>query len=216
MNQWFNIDRGDLGENAVRLYEAAHEHCHPNFPCVDVGVRHGVSSRIFLMATHGKVLGIDTDAGAVSPDLLAHPRYEFSHSDSVTALFRMTRTISAAMVDTLHIKEQVMAETYYLWPLLRVGGFIAYHDTAWPEGRKDHYLGQDWDRPEDGIKEMFGDLPGCVVNHFPESWGMSFVYKPSDCKLPSSIDWPQVFNCRNRLLATLPDQIRNQAIEITL
>ncbi len=79
--------------------------------------------------------------------------------------------------DTLHIKEQVMAELFCYWPKIRVGGWAVFHDTEWGD-KHDHYLGVDWGQPIEGIDAYFGkDCEHVTRVHYPESHGMTFIQK---------------------------------------
>lgn len=207
------MNTGDLGINGERLAQRLAALGNGCVFC-DVGVRAGVSSEIMLFyaeARNNHVIGIDVNE--CPPQLVGHPRYEFIQSDSVTALEEMADSdvppFSAVLLDSLHIAEQVMCETYFIWPHLRVGGFVAYHDTAWPAGKHDHYLGRDWDRVEVGIKRMFTGN-GVRIEAFPESWGMTFVTKLAPCELGG--DWLAVFAARNELLALVPAGVPKREI----
>lgn len=212
------MNAGDLGINAHRLaqrLDALGSVCL----FVDVGVRAGVSSDIMLRGWRERgnnVIGIDTNV--CPPHLVHHDAYQFFQSDSVTQLAEIAswaaphEKIDAGMCDTLHIAEQVMCETFYLWPVLRVGGFLAFHDTAWPDFKKDHYLGRDWDRPEVGVARLFANRPEVKIEQFDESWGMMFVHKLAEFDLRPHVDWRPVFEARNQLLALVPDGVTKREL----
>jgi cephalosporin hydroxylase len=218
------MNTGDLGVNGLRLHQRIRNLRFPSLTCIEVGVRDGVGSVLMLDATAGKassyVIGID--ASPCPPMLVRHPRYSFVQSDSCTELERLYVATPgfkchAALCDSLHIAEQVMCETYFLFDMLRIGGFIAYHDTHWPEGKKDHYIGRNWDTPDVGIVKMFAEAEkaGLVdIEHFTESWGMTFVWKEADFDLHAALDWKPVFAGRNELLAILPESVAKREIMV--
>jgi hypothetical protein len=83
--------------------------------------------------------------------------------------------------DTLHIKEQVMAELFHFWPKIRVGGWAVFHDSEWPADKRDYYLGTEWGQVIEGIDTFFA-VEGEHIkrSHHPDSWGMTFVQKLDD------------------------------------
>ena len=84
-----------------------------------------------------------------------HSNYTKILGDSVTVGKYWDKKISGLFVDTFHIKEQVLCELYFWYPHVEEGGFIAFHDTNWPEGKHDVYDGIVWDRVEEGVKSFF-------------------------------------------------------------
>jgi len=169
----------DLGPNKKRLMEVAST-AKPDDVLVDLGVRHGASSAAMLYATLDQgctVIGVDPCEQQFGP----RERYEYLRMDSITAAERITAPLFLVFFDTLHIKQQVMAELFHYWPKIRVGGWAIFHDSEWGE-KRDHYLGQDWPPVMDGIKAFFGQpFPNCIhFEHHPESWGMTFIQKLDD------------------------------------
>lgn len=216
------MNLGDLGINGERFAQRL-AGLGNGCTFIDVGVREGVSSEIMLIDAIKRgndVIGID--ASECPPTLRKRDCYGFLQGDSVSELVDLATwlegaDVSAAMVDTLHIAEQVMCETYYLWPMLKHGGFIAYHDTSWPVWKKDHYLGRDWDTPDVGVMKMFAEAweAGSVeIEQFHESWGMMFVWKRTDFDLHAALDWKPVFAARNELLKILPEGVRKREIVV--
>lgn len=167
----------DLGPNKQRLFDVAAQ-ARPGDVLVDLGVRTGNSSFAMLEATidqRCQVIGVDpAPCPFICPD-----RYEYLQMDSVSAASSpaMPEEIYLCFFDTLHIKEQVMAELYHYWPKVRVGGWAVFHDTEWPEWKHDEYLGVTWEQAVEGVKAFFGFMP---FLHYPESWGMTFVQKIDD------------------------------------
>lgn len=175
----------DLGPNKAHLYAVASE-AKEGDVLVDLGVRFGVSSGVMMDATEdagARVVGVDVGA---SPFGINY-RYTFLQCDSISASQLIPPPIFLCFIDTIHVKEQVLAELHHYWPKIRVGGYAVFHDTEWG-GRKDHYMGKDWEPPVEAVKAFFGlgDLKtaGRTTNfeyrHCPESWGMTFVQKLAD------------------------------------
>lgn len=201
------LDRGDLGPNGDRLADIVYMLGKGrNF--LDLGVRAGVSSDILLTDAEirgNRVTGIDVNV--CPPRLANHPRYTFFQADSVTHLSQLCWPISLCFFDTLHIAEQVLAELYFAWPLIEVGGWAVFHDTAWPVGKHDTYFGVTWDRVEVAIEKFFGPhvSEACTIRSYPESWGMTFVQKLSDRDLRAGLPWKRIFEARNQLLELAKD-----------
>lgn len=161
----------DLGENKDRLRALCLE-AKPGDVLVDLGVRTGTSSCI-LLESGQRVIGVDPAHCTID-----HPNYTFLQTDSVTAAAMIPAPIFLCFVDTLHIKEQVMAEMFHYWPKIRVGGYAVFHDTEWPEGKHDEYLGKQWGQAVEGVAAYFGiAIEHVDIEHHPESWGMTVVKK---------------------------------------
>ncbi len=172
----------DLGENKAHLF-CTSARAVPGDMLIDLGVREGASSFTMLAATAGqqcRVVGVDP-----SPCPFPIPeRYQYLQIDSVRAapLFS-SEPIFLVFIDTLHIKEQVMAELFHYWPMIRVGGYAVCHDTDWPPEKHDEYLGKTWDQAVEGVNAFF---PPFIANEdyirvdYKDSWGMTFVKKLRD------------------------------------
>jgi predicted O-methyltransferase YrrM len=190
----------DLGSNAHILYEKLKEYKNSKF--VDLGVRYGISSSIMLEDSNdgdNYVYGVDIVKN-VQMHVLNHPRYNFLHTDSVTAGKEWNGDkINVLFVDTLHIKEQVLKELYHWMPYVNDGGLVVFHDTNWPGDKRDYYKDQYWDRPEEAVKLFFNvatlDEKNEFVQleHYPDSWGMTFVkiIKNHD-SFGCNVDWEEV------------------------
>lgn len=168
----------DLGPNKQRLFSIA-EMALGGETLVDLGVRSGNSSFTMLDATKPQgsfVFGVDpAPCPFICPD-----RYEYFQTDSITAASIIPKEIYLCFFDTLHIKEQVMAELHYYWPKIRVGGWAVFHDTVWPEWKHDEYLGTVWGQAVEGVNAFFKDAHGHIDREdFPESYGMTFIRKKS-------------------------------------
>lgn len=171
----------DLGPNKARLIEVAST-ANPVEVLVDLGVRDGASSFAMLNGAQGcHVIGVDP---SVCPFELPE-RYTYMRTDSVSAAKDIPSPLFAVFFDTLHIKEQVMAELFHYWPKIRVGGWAVFHDTEWGD-KRDHYLNRDWEPPMAGVQAFFAGPrfafnvqtnPYVAYEHRPVSWGMTFVQK---------------------------------------
>lgn len=169
----------DLGNNKKRLIEVAGT-AQPGDVLVDLGVRYGASSAAMLYATVDqgcKVIGVDPDRQMFGQ---GNERYTYLNTDSVSAAPQIPALLFAVFFDTLHIKQQVMAELHHYWPKIRVGGWAVFHDTEWGD-RRDHYLGQDWPPVMHGIDAFFLIANRHIhFEHYPESYGMTFIQKLDD------------------------------------
>lgn len=208
------MDLGDLGINGERLLQRIRDLRFPSLTLVDVGVRLGTSSTIMLEASLGRpsrVIGID--ASEIPAHLKANPRYQAIEStDSVTALSEMREPVHCCWIDTLHCAHQAAAEAYYLWPLMPVGSLLCLHDTAWGEGKRDHYCDRDWPTVDKAVDWIFEARHYCEVRHHVESWGTTFVTKTKEAALESRVPWSEIFAGRNQLLAILPEGVRRREI----
>ncbi len=161
----------------------------PGDVLVDLGVRFGASSAAMLYATLDqkcRVIGVDPSPQQFGP----RERYAYLQTDSISAVAGMPDDLFLVFFDTLHIKEQVMAELFYYWPKIRVGGWAIFHDTNWPEDKHDTYLDTVWEQPMAGIIAFFGETArtrGVNIRtkdfsfeHHLESWGMTFIQKLTD------------------------------------
>ncbi len=178
----------DLGPNKAHLFCTAAT-ARPGDTLVDLGVREGASSFTMLEATAGqrcRVIGVDP-----SPCPFALPdRYDYLQTDSIAAADSIPNDLFLCFFDTLHIKEQVMAELHHYWPKIRVGGWAVFHDTEWPADKHDHYIGRDWGQAIVGVNSFFGECTNAMGDdtrngfirweHHPESYGMTFVNKLTD------------------------------------
>ena len=199
----------DIGINANYLYEIVSNYKNTIF--VDLGVRTGISSEIMLMNSeinNNKVFGVDVDYSMVNSKVSFHTNYTKILGDSSTVGKYWDKKISGLFVDTFHIKEQVLTELYFWYPHIEEGGFVAFHDTNWPENKNDIYGGVTWSRVEDGIKEFFGTTTlnyedeFIKMSNYPESWGMTIVHiKKKKNYIFEYKDWVEVFKKRNYLIS---------------
>jgi cephalosporin hydroxylase len=204
MNYLNLLTNSDLGSNGNILYNKIKKFTNTNF--VDLGVRYGVSSSILLedsIINNNTVYGVDI-CNNVNSGVLHHPKYNFIHTDSITAANNWNKEpISVLFVDTLHIKEQVLCELYHWFPYVIEGGLIIFHDTNWPADKYDFYKNKFWDRPEEAVKSFFNISDLNVKNdlfhveHYPDSWGMTFVEVHKKAVYNEQIDWNTVLKFCN-------------------
>jgi len=214
----------DIGINADPLYSVLSKYKDTTF--VDLGVRSGVSSEIMLIGSHtnnNKVFGVDVDWSMLNQSVGSHSNYTKILGDSSTVGKYWDVKISGLFVDTFHIKEQVLSELYFWYPHVEEGGFIAFHDTNWPEGKHDVYDGITWDRVEEGVKSFFNvdslnyeDEYIKMSNH-PESWGMTIVeIKKKKDYVSEFPNWTEVFEKRNHLISLFWNEENKSDVKIDL
>lgn len=217
------LENTDLGNNVYKLYEKASQINNGIF--VDLGVRTGVSSEIFLLTSpqNNKTLGVDVDWSLINPEVISNPNYKQYIGDSVTVGKNLDIDINGLFIDTFHIKEQVMCELYYWYEKIVKGGFIAFHDSNWPKGKRDEYGGIMWGRVEEGIKDFFkihnlNYEDGFIKSeHYPESWGMTIItIKEKKDYISLSQNWGEIFNKRNHLISLFWNEKNKGKVNIDL
>lgn len=214
----------DLGNNVYKLFEKSSLVKDGIF--VDLGVRNGTSSEIMLLNSeenNNKIYGIDVTFDHLNEKIKNNLNYYPILGDSVTIGKYWESKINGLFVDTFHIKEQVMMELHYWYPHVIEGGFIAFHDTNWPEDKNDYYGGITWDRVEDGIKEFFNIKD---LNHedkyiksknYPESWGMTIItIKKKKNYIEQYKMWGNVISKRNHLISLFWNEHNKGEVKIDL
>lgn len=222
-----NLDKfysTDLGINVDPLYTVVSKYKNTTF--VDLGVRTGVSSEIMLLdsqTNNNKVFGVDVDFNWLNPYVIYHPNYTKILGDSSTVGKYWDKKISGLFVDTFHIKEQVLSELYFWYPNIEEGGFIAFHDTNWPDGKYDEYGDIKWDRVEEGVKSFFNvdslsyEDEFIIMNNYPESWGMTIVeIKKKKDYISEFNNWDEIFNKRNHLISFFWNEENKSDVKIDL
>ena len=214
----------DLGINKNVLYDITSKYTESIF--VDLGVREGLSSKIMLsdsVKNNNKVFGVDVDWSMLNQSVGSHPNYTKILGDSSTVGKYWDTKISGLFVDTFHIKEQVLSELYFWYPHVEEGGFIAFHDTNWPEGKHDVYDGITWDRVEEGVKSFFNvdslnyeDEYIKMSNH-PESWGLTIVeIKKKKDYVSEFSNWKEIIDRRNHLISLFWNEGNKSDVKIDL
>jgi hypothetical protein len=202
----------DLGVNGLRLFSLI-EPCD-NLICVDLGVRHGVSSAILSYRAEEKnthIFGCDITFNVLDEWYDRTSNYHKIAADSVT-LGKMwgEGLVDLVFVDTLHVREQVLAELYFWTDYIKPNGFFVFHDTEWEDGICEIYDGRETKTVNHAVMDFFGlkELDGeyeddhIAVRHFKESYGMTFVQIKDVSYIPEykkNIDWEEVFEMRNFL-----------------
>ena len=214
----------DIGNNAINLYNIASNYKNTIF--VDLGVRIGVSSEIMLLDSdinNNKVFGVDVDWSLLDPLVNSHVNYTKISGDSSTVGKYWDKKISGLFVDTFHIKEQVLSELYFWYPHIEEGGFIAFHDTNWPEDKNDFYGNIKWDRPEEGVKSFFNvdslnyEDEYIKISNYPESWGMTIVeIKKKKDYISEYNNWEEILNRRNYLIGLFWNENNISDVKIDL
>lgn len=167
----------DLGSNKAHLFCSA-SRAEPGDVLVELGVRDGAGSFTMLEATAGqqcRVIGVDPSVCPFEPP----QRYEYLQTDSVTAAAQIGSPLFMVFFDTLHVREQVMAELYHYWPKIRAGGYAVFHDTEWGT-KHDVYLGKEWGQPVEAVDAFFPplvDTENYMRIDYKGSHGMTFVKK---------------------------------------
>jgi hypothetical protein len=214
----------DIGINADQLHNIVSKHKNSIF--VDLGVRSGVSSEIMLINSNennNKVFGVDVDWSLLNPSVRDHENYTILLGDSSTVGKYWDKKIKGLFVDTFHIKEQVLTELYFWYSHVEEGGFIAFHDTNWPEGKHDVYNGITWDRVEEGVKSFFNvqslnyEDEYIKMSNYPESWGMTIVeIKKKKDYISLYPHWKEVINKRNNLIGIFWNEGNKSDVKIDL
>jgi len=182
---------------------------------VDLGVLVGDSSEIMLFNAdirNNKVFGVDVNFGALREQIRLNKNYSMIKGDSVITGKQWERgNIDGLFVDTMHTKEQVMCELYYWYDHIKPGGFIAFHDTNWPDDKYDGYGGMTWPRVEEGIKAFFGitslDYEDNFIKsiNYPEGWGMTIIdIKEKKDYKSLYTNWGEIFIRREQLINSSP------------
>jgi len=204
----------DLGENAFILLELVKSKKNSRF--MDLGVRGGVSSAIFSYDSeknNNKIHGCDITFNQFYKmgQKFVNSDYEYHLSDSVTLGKKWNdKPFDIIFIDTIHAREQVLAELYFWSNHLNKDGYFVFHDSHWENGRET-ICGRQFEPIDTSITEFFG-LPKSIreirdyedenllIKHCPPSFGMTFVKIKnlnSIQKFKNNIDWNQVFEVRN-------------------
>lgn len=202
----------DLGGNGWRLLDLIEP--HTDLVCVDLGVRHGVSSAILSYKAeenNNQIYGCDITYDVFDARYDRGKNYHKIIADSVTLGKTWDKGgVDLVFVDTLHVREQVLAELYFWADHLKPNGFFVFHDTEWEEGACEVHDGKQTKTVNHAVMDFFGldklsdeyITDDITVWHFRESYGMTFVQVKNldflkECK--NRVDWKEVFEMRNFL-----------------
>jgi SAM-dependent methyltransferase len=218
LRNFINEPHCDLGSNAWVLAELVGKYKNARF--MDLGVRLGASSAVMSIdaAERGnQVCGCDLNFDGFQKSIngvrFVNENYMCYMADSVTLGKNWDEDpFDIIFVDTIHTREQVLAELYFWSNHLKEGGYFVFHDSHW-DYPGDVIGGKQWERIDVSITDFFG-LPKSVremtqyenediyLEHYTPSYGMTFVkVKNLEAieKFKKNIDWNQVFECRNWL-----------------
>lgn len=218
---------GDLGTNAYVLEQYVSDKENSIF--VDIGVRFGCSSAIMSIDStkkNNKIYGIDVDYSTFNSNCVVGENYTKLVGDSSTigknSKIKDLKNVDVLFIDSLHVREQVLCELYYWVPRLNDNALIVFHDSHWPEGKKDTFGGKEWESVDKAITEYFGlnvleDYSDgeIEVNCYPPSWGMTFIKIKNLKKFKNRVkDWNKVFEDRNYIIGSISDSISSDVTEI--
>jgi len=217
LKNFINEPHCDLGSNAWILADLVCTFKNARF--IDLGVRLGASSAIMSIdadKNHNQVCGCDLmfDGFQRNGARFVNENYMCYQADSVTLGKNWDEEpFDIVFVDTIHTREQVLAELYFWSNHLKEGGYFIFHDSHWEKEGGDVIGGVEWKRVDEAITDFF-NLPMNVMkmdiyeneniflSHYPGSYGMTFVkVKTLDAieKFKVGIDWDEVFEIRNHL-----------------
>jgi hypothetical protein len=216
LRNFINESHCDLGSNAWVLADLVRTFKNGRF--IDLGVRLGASSAVMSIESaerNNKVHGCDLmfDGFEKNGARFVNNDYMCYMADSVTLGKNWDEDpLDIIFVDTIHTREQVLAELYFWSNHIKEGGYFIFHDSHW-EGPGDIIGGKQWERVDVAITDFFG-LPKSVremiqyedeniqLEHYISSYGMTFVQvKTLDAieKFKNNVDWNEVFEIRNWL-----------------
>jgi len=220
----------DLGSNAQVLSNFVEGKTNSVF--LDLGVRDGYSSAILALNSKNndnKVYGVDVNFINFRSELVEGENYLQLEGDSSTigkyAEIEDLNNVDFVFVDSLHVREQVLCELFYWVPRIKEGGTVAFHDSHWPEGKRDQAGDRSWNRVDEAIKDFFGletledyEDDNLKVSCYPDSWGMTFVTIKNKEFQNKVEDWNQVFNTRNDLISVFWNEgnVGDRAIELEM
>ena len=218
---------GDLGTNAFVLEQYVKEKENSIF--VDIGVRFGCSSAIMSIDSvrkNNKIYGIDVEYGTFNDSCVSGENYTKLLGDSSTigknTQIEDLKKVDVLFIDSLHVREQVLCELYYWVPRLNENALIVFHDSHWPDGKKDSFGGKTWESVDKAIIEYFGleslddySDEQIEINCYPPSWGMTFIKISNPQKFENKVkDWNKVFEDRNYIISSVSDEINSDVVEI--
>ena len=217
LKNFINDPHCDLGSNAwIHAYLVC---TFKNARFIDLGVRLGASSAIMSIETeknNNQVCGCDLnyDGFFKNGSKFVSEDYTCYQSDSVTLGKNWDEDpFDIIFVDTIHTREQVLAELYFWSNHIKENGYFIFHDSHWEKEGGDVIGGVEWKRVDEAITDFF-NLPTNVMEmntyenknislrHYPGSYGMTFVQiktLDSIVKFKENVDWDEVFKIRNHL-----------------
>lgn len=217
LKNFINEPHCDLGSNAWILADLVRTFKNARF--IDLGVRLGASSAIMSIETeknNNQVCGCDLmfDGFEKNGARFVNSNYMCYQADSVTLGKNWDEDpFDIIFVDTIHTREQVLAELYFWSNHIEKDGYFIFHDSHWEKEGGDVIGGVEWKRVDEAITDFF-NLPTNVMKmdtyeneniylrHYPGSYGMTFIQVKtldSIAKFKKNVDWNEVFQIRNNL-----------------
>ena len=218
LRNFINEPHCDLGPNALKLLDLVKT--MRNKRMIDLGGRLGASSAIMsgeADKNNNQVCGCDLDYDGFFKNgrKFVSENYTCYQADSVTLGKNWDEDpFDLVFVDTIHTREQVLAELYFWSNHLNDNGYFVFHDSHWDHTTEgDHIGGKEWRRVDEAITDFFGlpqnvmemseyETGDILLNHFPGSYGMTFIKVKKLSALEEfkkNIDWKEVFDIRNEL-----------------
>ena len=228
IRNFINEPHCDLGVNAWVLADLVKTYKNGRF--IDLGVRLGASSAIMSIdaaENNNQVCGCDLMFGGFQQNgaRFVNENYMCYQADSVTLGKDWDEDpFDIIFIDTIHTREQVLAEMYFWVDHLKEDGYLIFHDSHWvgPGGEDnpveedtygDTIGGKKWKRPDVAITDFFGlsqsvreldeyEDDNIKIEHHQPSFGMTFVQVKNLKALEEykkNVDWEEVFEIRNWL-----------------
>ena len=166
LKRFINEPHCDLGPNAWKLADLTRTMRNKRF--IDLGVRLGASSAIMSIEAdknNNQVCGCDLDYDGFFKNgrRFVSENYTCYQADSVTLGKNWDEDpFDIIFVDTIHTREQVLAELYFWVDHLNRDGYLIFHDSHWERDGGDIIGGQEWRRVDEAITEFF-NLPKSVM-----------------------------------------------------
>ena len=150
LKNFINEPHCDLGSNAWILADLVRTFKNARF--IDLGVRLGASSAIMSIETeknNNQVCGCDLmfDGFEKNGARFVNSNYMCYQADSVTLGKNWDEDpFDIIFVDTIHTREQVLAELYFWSNHIKEDGYFIFHDSHWEKEGGDVIGGVEWKR----------------------------------------------------------------------
>lgn len=118
------------------------------------GTVRGVYRRAAEIGCPAQCVGVDFEQ--YRPNPTPHENYEFHAGDSADAWRNIKGEYGLLMVDGCHCVNHAMMDFLNFSPMVRVGGWVVFHDTALPTGREKQ---EEWPQTDHGY---FGKPPSVL------------------------------------------------------
>ena len=149
LRNFINEPHCDLGNNAWKHLDLVKT--MRNKRMIDLGVRLGASSAIMSVEAdenNNQVCGCDLDYDGFFKNgrKFVSENYTCYQADSVTLGKNWDEDpFDLVFVDTIHTREQVLAELYFWSNHLNENGYFVFHDSHWDHTTEgDHIGGKEW------------------------------------------------------------------------